>query len=675
MTEIPILGGGGSYGSAPNYGNASLFDLIDFNNPYNQLNLVPSPPPADTLPFINQLTGIADTVVGVLNGQAIAPDPVIEPWRAYKILKDKSRILTESVRQRPLLRLWDKDMNYIAPLVNEQSATLEEITTESGQAQIVLRRDDWFTDWLLNHVQPDEDLNLTMDPIPTQTDFRTRWGGKVSALNLKRTTEGLHTIEIQAVSNREHLKHVLLGANPIFPPEVQLPKMWFLPGNTRTINTYTLLINLARLFAPWLSVPTHALNPAGWLGANIAGDITGWNPLAWPLQVAFVNPFLDQSRFSFLNARWTDCDTVTKDMNKDAGCIWRAYTWLPEDRDSPHTELASLGSTVAGLVGDFLGIDAEMVTGKVIEQASRPAGPCVVFACENKSGVGGPTGSAADGVTNLIAATADDSVTEFVYDVDNNSYVVAPTTGALVNNQPTFSAWLGEVPAPPSVVFRDVEYSGILEAQRTMHKMSSRTIMVGGKSPSWVNQLLTFSIRWMLNQLQEVIVGGFGGSVGGPPLGAGLADLYQGQLDDVFLAYEAWTDPNRVLRGGALGFQESFEQAGSTAYTTSGILTIRQGLWKTRAYQSFKAQVQNGLPWLYGRDYALGDRLGFEIYNIIHADNLHAVKYEWSREQPVTLSLSIGDDTMEADPTARAMRVAQNVWNMVGMALGSQDMF
>jgi hypothetical protein len=675
MANIPILGNTNTYGTAPNYKNASVFDLLDFSNPYNPLNLTPQPPPPDTVPFINQLTTIADRVVGVLNGTAIAPDPVVQPWSAYKILQDKSRILRESVTQRPLLRLWDKDMNFIAPLANEQSATLEEVTTDSGQAQIVIRRDDWFTSYLLNNIQPDEDLNVTMDPIPTQTNWRTRWGGKVSALDFKRTTDGIHLIELQATSNREHLKHVLLRANPLFPPEVQIPKMWFLPGNTRTINTYTLLINLARLFAPWLAIPTNIFNPGAWMGANITGVIDGFNPLDWPLQVAFVNPFLDQSRFSFINARWADCDTVTKDINKDAGCIWRAYTWLKEDRDSPHTELTDLSGSVAQILGNFLGINVQDVTHDLVQNAIRPTRNCVVFACENKSGIGGPTGTALDGVFNLAATTADDSITEFIYDLDQNAYVTNPTTGDLVNNQPSFAAWVGEIPAPPSVVFRDVEYSGVLEAERVMHKLNARTVSIGGKSPAWLNQLITFGIRWALSQIKLVITAGQFGQAGGPPLGEGIEEIYQGQLDDVFLAYQSFTDPLRVLRGGALGYQEVFEQAGGTAYTTSGILTIRQGLWKTRAYQTYKASIQNGVPWLYGRDFMLGDRLGFEIANIIHADNLHSVKYEWSREKPVTLTLALGDDTLEQDPTARAMRVAQNVWNMVGMALGSQDMF
>ncbi len=669
---IPISGNTSTYGVAPNYLNANLYDLLDFSNPYNQLNLTPNPPPADTLPFINQLTGIADTVVGVINGQAIAPDPVVEPWSAYKILRDKSRIMTESVRQRPLLRLWDQNMNFLCPLVGEQSASLEEIATDSGQASIVIRREEWFVDWLLENVMPDQDLNITMDPIPTQTNYLTRWGGKVNALTLKKSTEGIYTMEFQATSNREHLKHILMGANPFFPPEVQLPKMWFIPGNTCTINSFTLLCNLARIYAPWLAIPTNIFNPGAWLSGSLGGVVDGFDPLSWPLQVSFTNPFLDQSRFSFLSARWSDTDTVTKDINNDAGCIWRAYTWLPEDAQTPHQQLADLSGVIAEMIGDFLGMDVENVSNDLLQSAIRPTGPCVVFDNKNVSGIGGPTGTALDGVFNLVATTADDTITEFLYDVDENEYIISPTTGNLVNNQPTFAAWLGEVPAPPSVVYRDVEYSGILEAQNVMHKYSSATIMVGGKSPSWVNQLITFGIRYGLAQLSSVIADEMGQAYqqyGSP----GLENVYQGQLDDVFLAYERWTSPLRVLRAGSMGYQETFEQGGGTAYTLSGVLTIRQGLWKTRAYQAFKANIQNGVPWLYGRDFSLGDRVGFELYNIIYADNVHSVKYDWSRDQALNLTISVGDNTLEQDPTARTMRTAQNIWNMVGMALGSQE--
>jgi hypothetical protein len=395
-----------------------------------------------------------------------------------------------------------------------------------------------------------------------------------------------------------------MGANPIFPPEVQIPRVFFLPGNCRTINTYTLLINLARIFSPLLAVPTNIFNPGAWLGAVNSGGLAGFDPLGWPLQVAFVNPILDQSRFSFLASRWTDTHTVTKDINKDAGCIWRAYTWLEEDVDSPHQELSSLANTISGFAGSLLGEEIGEVTDKVVSGLIRPHRNCVVFANENVSGVGGPTGTAFDGVINLVGATADDFITETLFNVDRDGDGVT---------DPLFRKWLAVAPKPPDVVFRDTEFSGIIDSQRSMHKLTARTIMIGGKSPAWVNQLITFGIKFALSQIQIVITEGLFANTGQAPIGSGLEEIYQGQLDDTLLAYQRFTDPVRVLRGGQLGFQENFEQAGGTAYTTSGILNIRQGHWKSRAFQSFKVTVRNGSPWLYGYDFVLGERLGFEI--------------------------------------------------------------
>jgi hypothetical protein len=117
------------------------------------------------------------------------------------------------------------------------------------------------------------------------------------------------------VSNREHLVHLLAGANPIFPPEVQLPKMWVLPWNCRTALSITMFINLARQFFPFLSIPTNIFNPGGWIGTGLQGI----DPLSWPIQVQFVNPIFDQSRFIIYTSRWTDMHTTTAPHLEDAG--------------------------------------------------------------------------------------------------------------------------------------------------------------------------------------------------------------------------------------------------------------------------------------------------------------------------------------------------------------------
>jgi hypothetical protein len=187
-------------------------------------------------------------------------------------------------------------------------------------------------------VRIDEDLHLSIDPFATKPNWRTRWGGKITTINVKRDS-GIHTVEFIASANREHLKTTLVGSNPVFPPEVQVPKMWMLPANIRTGCAITLFINWARQFFPALSIPTNIFNPAGWINPLGPDALLNLNPLAVADAGAVRQPVLDQSRTSMIAAAWNDFHTVTHDPLKDAGCTARVYTWLTEDEDTPHPEL------------------------------------------------------------------------------------------------------------------------------------------------------------------------------------------------------------------------------------------------------------------------------------------------------------------------------------------------
>lgn len=578
---------------------------------------------------------------------AVAPDPVSNPVGAFRYLDRRRQVITESARQRPLIRLWDKNMDPIGVVAAEQALDAEELMHAAGQGGVTLRSDDWLSEFLIKDVRAEEDLHITIDPNPTKRSWRTRWGGKVTAAKIMRTADGVHQVELELIHNRKHLEHILIGANPLFPPEVQFPKMWLLPGNTRTCIAGSLFINLARQYWPLLALPANAFNPGHWLTTS-PGNLS---PLNWPVQVAFVNPILDQSRLSFVAARWTDAHTVTEPLLKDAGCMIRAYTWLTEDEDSPHEELSEL---------------ARWFFGDKINDAIRPTRNCVVLSVEDKSGSTGPTGTAADGVVNLFASLLDDGVTETLIPVD------ADHDG---KTDPFFRKWLMTAPKPPQVIFRDTEHSAIIDATRAMHKAQARTIMTGGKSPVWVNQLQTFAIKWGLSQLQTVITAGLGAQQGSAPIGSGLEELYQGQLDDVLLAYMRFTDPRRVLQMGTHAFLEFFETGSGSAYTLAGIVSLRQGHWKTRPYTSFKTNVVNGRPWLVNYDFVLGDRLGFELADIIHTDQCSAIKLAYDESTPLSYGLSIGTDGEEEDPVAKGLRTLQAAWGVVGMLLGSGDMF
>lgn len=616
--------------------------------------------------FNQALSSIPDHIVG----REGVPD-LTHPMAAFRYMEKRRETLVESVRQRPLVRLWDKNMRPIGQIAQERSVMVEEVMADSGAGTCTIRRDNWLSDFILHDRRMSEDLHITVDPIATAPDWRTRWGGKVIGVNAKRDAQGLHTVEMEMVSNREHLKHILGGANPLFPPEVQLPKMWVLPWNLRTGLSITMFINLARQYFPFLAIPTNIFNPGAWLDSLTSGPTLGINPLDWPLQVQFVNPIFDQSRFSILTSRWTDLHTVSAPHLEDAGCFVRAYTWLTEDKTSPHPEL-EIGLKDIPLVGNLLDKIADGAgLPDSLDDLARPNRNCVVMAVEDKSGTTGPTGTFLDGPLKLITQTADDMITEIVSDVvdldrDNDG-----------KTDPFFQKLLLTAPEPPWAIFRDGEYSGIVESQRSLHAATAKTIHIGSKSPGWVNQLQTFGIKYGLAQLSQLIYAAAGMAISGfqAPGTPGLEEAYQGQLDDSLLAWQRYTDPIRSIQMGDFGFLEHFERGSGSAYTVSGTLDLRTGHWKTRAYSSFKTSVRNGAPYLVGHDFHLGDRLGFQMANVIHVDQLTGIRYSWDRSTPVTIQLSIGRDTEEEDPVAKATRTLAAVWNIFGVFQGSADLF
>ena len=585
-------------------------------------------------------------------GSGGVPDQNANPLEAYRYIEARRQTITDSLRQRPLIRLWDKDMQYIGQIAQEKSVQVEEVAADSGGASIVIRRDNWLSETILYDRRAVEDLHITLDPVATQTNWRTRWGGKVTAVNAKRGQDGLHTVELQAVSNREHLKHILCAATPFSPPEFQPSKMWMLPFNCRTALTISLFINLARQYEPFLAIPTNILNPVHWLTTEI-GNI---NPLNWPVQPQFLNIFTDQSRLEIFTSRWSDFHTSSQSMLEDSGCQWRAYTWLTEDEDSPHPELAQVGNALPG-----------GLVNKIAQGLVRPTRNCVVMAVEDKSGVTGPTGTLLDGPINLIAATADDLLTETLvpqYDQNGDG-----------QTDPLIRKWFGAAPEVPWVTFRDGDYSAIVESQRVIHGSTARSIVVGGKSPGWVNELQTFGIKYGLAQISQAIMAGPAGTYEQPG-SPGLEEVYQGQFDDMVLAYQRFTDPIRALQAGDFAFLENFEQGSSgSAYTVSGELDIRTGQWKSRAYTNFKVSIRNGFPWVANMDFTLGDRVSFEMANVLLVDHVSAIRYKWDKDSPVRVELSVGNDNQEGDPVGRAVKALAGFWNLFGTFAGSSTLF
>lgn len=633
-------------------------------------------------------------------GTGGCPDPTVNPMGALQYLYNRRDVITGCANQIPLLRLADNNLNLLANLTAEISAEIEELLADSGQAKVVIRLDNWLEDYLVNQLTINQDLHLLVDPIPTYPsvqgvpqDWQVRWGGKCKEITIAQNEDGTGTIEITAMSHREHMKRLLFGANPFFPPEIQLPKMWVLPGPLRSIAFASGFINLARLFMPGFSTITNAFNPASWINPLNPDALLNINPLSWPIQVAFVDPASDTSMWSVLAATWTDWHATLADLLSNAGCMARAYTWLTTDATSPHTELVSLLSSLTDLGMDLLsvfGVSTNSEVAQILEgvggdisNLTRPTRNCVIISFEDKSAITGPTGTALDGLLELVGVTLDDLITSVVYDQSSGQVVAGEEVINPNDVTPLFQTILGVDTNVPKVVWRDGQFTGATERKVNAHKGPPLTMMTGGRSPTLVNELQTFGIKYALSELSDVLqTNQTIGLLPSPanqanqvPFTPGLDSIYQGQLDNSLLSWERYTDPIRALWTGELAYQEYIERGSSSAYTLAGFLNLAEGHWKTRAFYGFETKALNGRPWVYGLDFQLGDQLGFEMDAIIYVDQMAAVKYKYNRKQPIFLELSIGDDKDKHDPIAQGMRVLQGVYQLVGAYLGEGTFF
>lgn len=615
-------------------------------------------------------------------GENGVPDLLKSPAACATYFGGLREMTIANAELRPMVRVFDSNLDDYWELDGELSASIEDLMEDTGKVTIDVPYQPWIFDLLINNTQLIEDINLAIDYDPLNPNWRRRWGGKITEIHIKKDERGIHTITLTALHFREHAKRLLVAANPLFPPEVQLPRMWVLPGPARTICAITSFINLARLFMPGLSTVTNVLNPAGWINPISTSEPTQILPTEWPIQVAFVNTALDQSRWTSIGGAWQTWHETYKDVLADAGTMMRCYMYLTTDEDSPNTELADLmGAGGLDLVGQLLGIDVSQIS-QTVSQMSAPQRNCCVFSFEQVDGVTGPTGTVADGFLSTAAVTLDDLITPITIDLNTgdtydpgavlNGESVQDASG--VGNTELLQALIDVAPEPPDVIWWDGEFNGFINTDLTYHKGGVKTIMTGSKSPTIVNQAQTFAIRYALSELSAVISDQIGQTYQTPG-SPGLDNLYQDQLSNTLLAWERFTDPIRALHGGDVAWQEHFERGTGTAYTLASVLTLRSGDWKTRAFAAFKAEVENGYPWIADLDFTIGDRVGFEQDGVIYVDNVYGIKREWGWDRVLTVRATIGEDREKEDPFNAAFKTMANMWSLVGELAGQGTLF
>lgn len=441
-------------------------------------------------------------------------------------------------------------------------------------------------------------------PITVETAGQ-RWDGFVTRAAEIADERGMKTVEIEAIHCWHHIATTVCWASPFAPLLAQWPRHWFLFGGVRTMFHLTMIANLLR---------TQAFMSADqWQGAP---DWADYGSMAWPIAIGGIDILTDTSPFGAISVRFEAADQVFLPLFADNGVCATAQFFLPDmDDEQPDP--------------DWLWLDR----------------PTIFITTQDKSNIVGATGTLLDGLTRFFEEFFDDGTTSIRYPDFSASgdYEQAYATTPFGNRREF-----------PWIWYMEGEYSGIGASDISIHKPIATHILVGGRSPGWVNAAISFAIKNALAWLGLLI---------GVP---GLDALYMGQLDDVFLAFAEYVDLGRVQKAGPYAFRDHFVTGSDKAFTLDGLMAGRHGLHATRGYTSKKVTVEDNAPYILGpnADFWIGDQIGFKVGDQLFVDYVTEATYTDNRTTPGRWEIKIGDGADEEDSLVKA-------WTRMGQVAGA----
>lgn len=530
----------------------------------------------------------------------------------YNDITERIRARKEKRIEPPVVRLWDGDWNLRGYVKKENLGKFTYVDLDTGIGQLEMPLDYYLSKWLV-----DIDGRGTTNVHVTVDKDGARWSGLMDELVVIKDEQGKRLVRATFKHDYEHLKHILVYANPFLPPEVQFPKVWVLFGRARWCLKTTLFVNLLRLEASLWALPDNPMDPSQWFNLNQST----WTQVVKP----DLTP--DTSVGAIVHGRFKYMHDVSKKVAKDAQLTWECRRWL--EGDPPPWP------------------------GGVVRHG------CLVWDLVDKSGWN--TGTSFGGTIFAGLASA---VTDFFVSGSELSDVRRTVPDPNIPEEYYQPGYKGTKASVPGIVFYESEHSGIASSEFSWKPATDAGVVGGGHSMPMVNELI---------QATVVMIGDLTASIPGvPPLG-GVADaLLRPLYEDVFLAFGKWKDPARAQRLGRFHYHEKFVDGADTAYTIAWLLAMRTGLWQTRECCRYKLTVQDGASgWTIGQNgqghFFLGDRIGSTILGMppgrIFVDRVSELTLEWSREKTPTWEIVVGETEPE-DPVIKAWEAIEDIMSI-----------
>lgn len=453
-----------------------------------------------------------------------------------------------------------------------------------------------------------------------------RWAYTVDSATYK-LQDGQRTLQVKALGLYDYFNYLQVWPNSLLPIQAQIPSRAVFVGPIVTCINVMIAEQAFRLQAGLWDLVNNlgSLNPdwRTWFGAALMSRGNVLDRLKTPIYVCHVNPLKDTSPFISVTARMESVASVIDKLVKAYGVTVEISLWLPGDPQP--------------------------------DKWANLANPTYVVRTVDRSNVTGPTGSILDGiikqVVNLQQSTLGGVLEPFLNPQGQYAPVgvyIAPTIGV---NYVKPWAILVDHPRGPLENFEIVD-----------HHPQGWSIIIGGRSPKWFNDLINATTSWILDCIMIVV------GLSGVP-----SNLFDGIFNDVLLAFQQVQNFSRRQDMGPYGRPEKFVATGAAPYNIDALFSFISAMWDSRGYRSAIAQFRNNFPYSVGRDIFPGAMMSIAENDELYSDYIENIIITDNRKERAKVIVQVGDGKAEEAPIARFQRLItglQEGFNVITLAPG-----
>lgn len=473
-------------------------------------------------------------------------------------------------------------------------------------ATLVLKGNDPLNDHMMKAYEEVIPVTVAVNDDPSNRV----WAGRVDTFD-DAIVNGVNTVTYNLIGDYNWSNKILCWPNFLAPLIAQFPHDAVFIGPAVSCVLVMYEEQTFRLQSGiWDFLNNIIGDPRSWFG-----DLAMGQDLLTPIAVNLVDPLFDTSKWVSFHGRMDNTNQLTEPILKDNGLHLSFDIWFPGE-PQPLNDFASLGGFI---------------------QLQRPT---IVINCKDRSGLTGVTGTFADGALFSLL------------DLENSllGNVLSPflgQAGPWVPEGLNVAPNLGLDFVPPWAVFYpDAPFTGgITEMHFYGHHPLAYTVLGGGKSPKWMNDLINATLEYLLDAL--MMAAGFSGIPN---------NILNGVFDDVLLAFQQIENWDRRVKLGPYGYPEFFVSTGASAFTLDMYMGLRSAMWDTRGYHCATVTVNNGYPYTLGKDIAKGQLCSIVRRGKIYTDYIDQIAGKDDRGARAQITYTIGDGQSWESPVAKLQR-------------------